>query len=87
MSHDSDVYVFMLFLHCIVRFGCCPVKRKIVMCKTRIRLGRSLFALLPGLFFLSILSSPAPAATPEIEGIRAQIRAHGARWAGRKDID
>jgi len=50
------------------------------MYKTRISWGRSLFALLSGFLFLSVLSLPLLAATPEVEGVREQIRNRGARW-------
>jgi C1A family cysteine protease len=50
------------------------------MHKTGIRWVLSFFVLVPFLFFLSVLGSPVLATTPEIEGIREQIRNKGARW-------
>ncbi len=54
------------------------------MFETRITWGRSLFAFLSGVLFLFILSLPVLAATPEVEGIREQIRNKGARWTAEE---
>jgi C1A family cysteine protease len=51
-----------------------------IMRETSKRWGQSLFVLMLGLVFLSISSSPVLAASPEVEGIREQIRNQGARW-------
>jgi len=50
------------------------------MYKTRIRWGQSLFALMPGFFFLFFLSSSVLASPEELEAVRQQIRNSGARW-------
>ncbi len=50
------------------------------MYKTRIRWGQSLFALLPGFFFLFLFSSSVLASPEELEAVRQQIQNSGARW-------
>ncbi len=54
------------------------------MYATRIGRGPSIFSLLSCLIFLFLLSTPVLAATPEIEGIREQIRNKGARWTAEE---
>ena len=55
-------------------------EKGLIMHATSKRWGQGLFALMLGLLFLSISSSPVLAASPEVEGIREQIRNQGARW-------
>ena len=56
------------------------MKGKIVMYKTRIQWGQSLFALLWGFFFLFIFSSSVLASTEELAAVKQQIQNKRARW-------